>query len=101
VRLRFLFRLPLTNKLLKNNRLINYRHGGSSVSQWLRQWFHSRFESVDASEIGETYDWLRELGGYFRRFNGGVLRPWVEDPAGAGKMDLGARATLAFLDVRA
>jgi protein phosphatase PTC6 len=77
------------------------RHGGSAVSQYLRQEFHGLFESVDKTDIPETCAWVRELGGYFRRFDGGTLKPWLNQDldvaAGEGPvMDLTARSTLAF-----
>jgi hypothetical protein len=41
---------------------------------------------------------MKELGGYFRRFKGGALAPWIN---GDGPpLDLEARATQAFLEVR-
>lgn len=45
--------------------------------------------------------WAKELGGYFRRFKGGVLTPWLrpESPEAQRKLDLEARATLAFFEV--
>ena len=49
------------------------------------------------------YQYIKELGGYFKRFNGGLLSPWVKpspDSADAGEMDLHARATLTFFEVR-
>jgi protein phosphatase PTC6 len=76
----------------------SYRHGGSAVSQFLRQEFHGLFENVEKSTILETCEWVRELGGYFRRFDGGVLKPWLStDATSVGPvMDLTARSTLAF-----
>lgn len=76
------------------------RHGGSTVSQYLRQEFHGLFESVNKHQIPETYAWIKEIGGYFKRFQGGPLAPWVKDPNCPEEMDLNARATLAFFEVR-
>ncbi|KAH9175475.1 protein serine/threonine phosphatase 2C [Lactarius sanguifluus] len=61
-------------------------HGGSTVSQYLRQELHGLLES--------------EFGGYFKRFSGGLLSPWINPSSeSAGEMDLHARATLAFFEV--
>jgi protein phosphatase PTC6 len=75
-------------------------HGGSAVSQYLRQELHGIFESVDKSQIPELYEWIRELGGYFKRFRGGALAPWI-DPSTTDTpiLDLQARATQAFFEV--
>ncbi|KAI9512853.1 phosphatase 2C-like domain-containing protein [Russula earlei] len=75
-------------------------HGGSTVSQYLRQELHGLLESVDKSHIPEMYEHVKEFGGYFKRFNGGLLSPWVGPSFGdAGEMDLHARATLTFFEV--
>ncbi|KAL1951530.1 hypothetical protein VTO73DRAFT_679 [Trametes versicolor] len=76
-------------------------HGGSTVSQFLRQELHGLFESVHKEQIPELYAWTKELGGYFRRFNGGVLAPWIDpdSPDFQRELDLEARATLAFFEV--
>ena len=79
------------------------RHGGSTVSQYLRQELHGLLESADKSHIPEMYQYIKELGGYFKRFDGGPLAPWVKPrppSADAGEMDLHARATLTFFEVR-
>jgi protein phosphatase PTC6 len=50
------------------------------------------------------YQYIKELGGYFKRFDGGPLSPWIKPgppSADAGEMDLHARATLTFFEVRA
>ncbi|OJT10072.1 Protein phosphatase 2C -like protein [Trametes pubescens] len=76
-------------------------HGGSTVSQFLRQELHGLFENVHKEQIPELYAWTKELGGYFRRFNGGVLAPWIDpdSPDFQRELDLEARATLAFFEV--
>lgn len=51
--------------------------------------------------IPETYEWVKEIGGYFRRWKGGVLAPWALNPGHLEELDLEARATLAFFEVRA
>lgn len=79
--------------------LIKDRHGGSGVAQYLRQELHGLVESVNKSMIPELYAWTQELGGYFKRFKGGVLAPWINGGE-SEPLDLEARMTLAFFDVR-
>ncbi|KAA1468275.1 protein serine/threonine phosphatase 2C [Dentipellis sp. KUC8613] len=75
-------------------------HGGSTVSQYLRQELHGLFESATKEQIPEMYAWIKELGGYFKRFRGGPLAPWVMGgPEAQQEMDLTARATLTFFQV--
>ncbi|TBU63636.1 protein serine/threonine phosphatase 2C [Dichomitus squalens] len=76
-------------------------HGGSTVSQFCRQELHGLFENVHKSQVPEVYAWAKELGGYFRRFTGGVLSPWLDQNAESyqQELDLEARATLAFFEV--
>ncbi|KAH9004329.1 protein serine/threonine phosphatase 2C, partial [Lactarius hatsudake] len=75
-------------------------HGGSTVSQFLRQELHGLLESVNKSQIPEMYAYVKEFGGYFKRFSGGLLSPWINSSSeSAGEMDLHARATLAFFEV--
>ena len=52
-------------------------HGGQQVSSFLRDHLHQTFESVEADMVTDTVQYTRELGGYFRRFTGGVLERWV------------------------
>lgn len=78
---------------------IRFSHGGSAVSQYLRQELHGLFESVKKSDIPELYAWINELGGYFKRFRGGALQPWIHDPDNPHVYDLEARATQAFFEV--
>ncbi|KAJ6604536.1 phosphatase 2C-like domain-containing protein [Mycena vulgaris] len=73
-------------------------HGGSAVSQYLRQELHGLVESVNKSAIPELYAWIQELGGYFKRFKGGVLTPWIKGAEGE-PLDLEARMTQAFFEV--
>lgn len=77
-------------------------HGGSTVSQYLRQELHGLLESADKSHIPEMYQYIKEFGGYFKRFNGGLLSPWIKPnppSKGAGEMDLHARATLTYFEI--
>ncbi|KAG5653598.1 hypothetical protein H0H81_012105 [Sphagnurus paluster] len=73
-------------------------HGGSAVSQYLRQELHGIFESVNKAAIPELFAWIKELGGYFKRFKGGALAPWIHDAENMPPMDLEARATEAFFE---
>jgi protein phosphatase PTC6 len=68
------------------------------VSQYLRQELHGLVESVNKSAIPELYAWIQELGGYFKRFKGGVLTPWTKGLEDA-PLDLEARMTQAFFEV--
>jgi hypothetical protein len=81
--------------------LKNCRHGGSTVSQYLRQELHGLLESANKSHIPEMCAYVKEFGGYFKRFSGGLLSPWINSSMeSAGEMDLHARATLTFFEVR-
>ena len=72
------------------------------MSQYLRQELHGLLESVDKAHIPEMYAYVKEFGGYFKRFSGGLLSPWINSSIeSAGEMDLHARATLTFFEVRA
>jgi len=74
-------------------------HGGSAVSQYLRQELHGIFESVDKTTIPELFGWVQELGGYFKRFRGGALMPWIHSTENSPLLDLEARAAAAFFEV--
>lgn len=74
-------------------------HGGPAVSLFLHQNLHGLFEYVEKSHIPDIYEWTKELGGYFKRFKGGVLQPWLTHPPSDRELDLEARSTLAFLEV--
>ncbi|WFD32692.1 hypothetical protein MSPP1_003742 [Malassezia sp. CBS 17886] len=52
-------------------------HGGPRVSQLLHRRLHHVFESVEPDMVTDTVQYTRSLGGYFRRFTGGVLDRWV------------------------
>jgi protein phosphatase PTC6 len=80
------------------NELISNRHGGSAVAQYLRQELHGLFESVNKSMIPELFAWIKEIGGYFKRFKGGAITPWKDGNA-QEELTLEARATLAFFEV--
>ncbi|EAU92668.2 hypothetical protein CC1G_01713 [Coprinopsis cinerea okayama7 len=74
-------------------------HGGSAVSQYLRQELHGLFESAKKESIPDVYDWIKSLGGYFKRFKGGNLTPWINEPPSDAPLDLETRATLTFFEV--
>ena len=69
------------------------------MSQYLRQELHGIFESVEKSSIPELFQWIQELGGYFKRFKGGALAPWIHKAENTPQLDLAARATQAFFEV--
>lgn len=68
------------------------------MAQYLRQELHGLFESVDKSMIPEIFEWVKEIGGYFKRFKGGALAPWIGGD-NTEDLTLEARATLAFFEV--
>ncbi|KAF7968229.1 hypothetical protein HWV62_31611 [Athelia sp. TMB] len=74
-------------------------HGGSAVAQYLRQELHGLLENVNKTHIPELFLWIKEIGGYFKRFRGGALAPWVDGTEGTPEMDLEARCTQAFFEV--
>jgi protein phosphatase PTC6 len=74
------------------------RHGGSAVAQYLRQELHGLFESVNKAMIPDLFAWIKEIGGYFKRFKGGAIAPWIEGTS-PEELTLEARATLAFFEV--
>jgi protein phosphatase PTC6 len=49
--------------------------------------------------IPELFAWIKEIGGYFKRFKGGVLAPWIQDAENTSELDLEARVTQAFFEV--
>lgn len=86
--------------LIRSRLIVLRRHGGSAVSQFLRQELHGLLESVDKAAIPELFSWVKEIGGYFKRFKGGALEPWINNATEAGPLTLEARATQAFFEVR-
>jgi protein phosphatase PTC6 len=47
------------------------------------------------------YEYIKEIGGYFKRFQGGLLSSWINPSSrDVGEMDLHTRATLTFFEVR-
>lgn len=75
-------------------------HGGDLVSKYLKTELPRLFETSQSKDIPELYDWIRSLGGYFKRFRGGILAPWIHDPPPEDLLlDLETRATLTFFTV--
>ncbi|KAJ3803362.1 phosphatase 2C-like domain-containing protein [Lentinula aff. detonsa] len=75
-------------------------HGGPAVAGYLHQELHGLFESVRPSMIPELFAWIKELGGYFKRYKGGPLTPWItEQNQPVSKFNLEARAAAAFFEV--
>ncbi|KAF8521514.1 phosphatase 2C-like domain-containing protein [Gautieria morchelliformis] len=73
-------------------------HGGAVVSDHLHRELQGLFESVDKSQVPGVNGWVKSLGGYFKRYQGGVLRKWdSHDLPSSPPLDLESRATLAFL----
>ena len=54
---------------------------------------------MTTDEIPELYAWVKELGGYFKRFNGEQLRPWINPEVSQERMALHARALATFFQV--
>ncbi|KAJ9127632.1 hypothetical protein QFC24_001042 [Naganishia onofrii] len=72
-------------------------HGGQHVSQYLYERLHAMIEEVSKSSIDDVVQFHKKLGGYFKRFRGGALQPWVQHPDYRDKMTLEERITLTFL----
>ncbi|GHJ86654.1 hypothetical protein NliqN6_3056 [Naganishia liquefaciens] len=72
-------------------------HGGQHVSQYLHERLHAMIEEVSKSSIDDVVLFHKKLGGYFKRFRGGTLQPWVANPDYRDKLTLEERITLTFL----
>ncbi|GMK57324.1 hypothetical protein CspeluHIS016_0401580 [Cutaneotrichosporon spelunceum] len=79
-------------------------HGGTAVSHFLRDNLASYVESVTVDDIPAVVDATKALGGYFRRWKGGVLNRWTKwatsgTPAvkGTDRLTLDERLTIAYL----
>lgn len=48
--------------------------------------------------VPELFAWIHEIGGYFKRFKGGAMAPWI-DGINKEELTLEARATLTFFEV--
>lgn len=56
-------------------------HNGAQVSTFLSSHLHERLLSVSQSEANSIVCSYRTLGGYMRRYKGGLLAPLVDPPA--------------------
>lgn len=52
-------------------------HGGPQISSFLKEELHRAFEEVEPNMVTDTARFTRKLGGYFRRFTGGLMERWV------------------------
>ncbi|EJT97809.1 protein serine/threonine phosphatase 2C [Dacryopinax primogenitus] len=93
---------PGTLPLVKDGQLlwvgIYDGHGGALVSRYLQHHLHEIFESVQPSDIEPAVQWLKSQGGYFRRWRGGLLQPYVANPSHTPPLRLEQRAELAFIE---
>jgi protein phosphatase PTC6 len=78
------------------------RHGGSSVSAFLRKSLPALVEASNAADIPTAIDAYRALGGYLKRYRGGPLGRFRigEDEVERHKaLGLDEMCVLAFLQV--
>jgi protein phosphatase PTC6 len=52
-------------------------HGSQNVSAFLKEELHHAFETLEPNMATDTVRFTRALGGYFRRFTGGLASKWV------------------------
>jgi protein phosphatase PTC6 len=52
-------------------------HGSQAVSAFLKEELHPTFEEMEPNMATDTVRYTRSLGGYFRRFTGGMASRWV------------------------
>lgn len=79
------------------------RHGGDQVSTYLRDNLHEMIEQVSSDDIVDTVNRYKGLGGFFRRFKGGILsRIATGDESDLARFGFATdqRATMAFMQVR-
>ena len=79
------------------------RHGGDQVSNYLRDNLHQMIEEVSSDDIVDTVNRYKGLGGFFRRFKGGLLsRIATGDESDLARFGFATdqRATMAFMQVR-
>ena len=80
-------------------------HGGSKVSNYLKDNLPALIEGVQPEEIGKLIDWtMNQHKGYYKRWRGGGLHRWSKwahalPPEEGSGMTLEERLTLAFLKV--
>ncbi|KZT57065.1 protein serine/threonine phosphatase 2C [Calocera cornea HHB12733] len=75
-------------------------HGGTLVSQFLQEHLHQIFEQVQPADIQNAVSWLKAHGGYFGRWRGGLLQPYITHPdwAQTHTLSVEQRAELAFIE---
>ncbi|CED84395.1 protein serine threonine phosphatase 2c [Phaffia rhodozyma] len=76
-------------------------HGGKDVSAWLSEHMADYVESTKGDDVNGVVEYMQSLGGYFRRFNGGLLSSRYSLAGKASPspplMTLAERLTLAYL----
>ncbi|KAL7418198.1 phosphatase 2C-like domain-containing protein [Mrakia frigida] len=79
-------------------------HGGVEVSTWLKDNLAETIEEAKLEEAADVVKYMQGLGGYFRRFKGGMLSSRLNaQPSSSNSrqppplMTLAERATIAFL----
>ena len=61
-------------------------HGGSHVSTYLHGKLYSHIVSASQSDLEQTMTSYRQLGGYLRRYRGGILSDFVSQPLSPAHM---------------
>ena len=59
-------------------------HNGSFVSSFLKSNLHTRMLGAEQASVASVVDKYRSLGGYLRRYKGGILEGLVNEPARRG-----------------
>ena len=81
--------------------MLEKRHGTDQVSHLLRDKLHVLLENSKAEQVRSVIKTYRSLGGYLRRFEGGILNQFNKDlgPTRENEriLSLEQKATLAFL----
>ena len=78
------------------------RHGGSQSSKFLQQKLHQLLESATAETIPATIDEYRGIGGYLKRYQGGILERFRKESENYNErvgISLDEMSVLAFLQV--
>lgn len=75
-------------------------HGGDQVSSFLRDRLHVLLESAEAGMVHDVVQKYKQVGGFFRRFKGGILQRLAsgdESDVARYGFSLDQKAALAFL----
>ncbi|GAA93670.1 uncharacterized protein L969DRAFT_96694 [Mixia osmundae IAM 14324] len=76
-------------------------HGTDQVSHYLRDHLHELLETAKASDVPAAVETYKKVGGYLRRFKGGLLERLAQGTDGLEEPErvlaLDERATLAFI----